>query len=176
MTEVKTKENQMKEIKMKEIKMIQIEDKFQKYVNDKFDTKTLIMLNEIIFYGIFVYYYYFGPIQDTQQNFKIVKYIIAVLILRYLFNYITSYKIITPNSIQDKPDKQKEIDYYQFNSRIAIFTILILFLSLGHDNLYTTLAIVFSYALLSSAADYGYTIDNVITVGITYFIMSLNLI
>ena len=147
--------------------MIKVEDRFQNYIQDKFDTNTLTMLNELIFYGIFVYYYYFGPIQDTQQTFKIVKYIIAIFVLRYLFNYITAYKII-----QDK----KEVSYFQFNGKIAIFTLLVLFLSLGHENLYTTLAIIFSYALLSSAAKYGYTIDNIITVGITYFIVSLNLI
>jgi hypothetical protein len=148
--------------------MIKIEDKFQNYIQVKFDTNTLTILNEIIFYGIFVYYYYFGPIQDTQQNFKIVKYIIAIFTLRYLFNYITSYKIIT--------NDKTEISYFQFNGKIAVFTIIVLFLSLGHENLYTTLVIVFSYALLSSAAKYGYTIDNIITVGITYFIISLNLL
>lgn len=148
--------------------MIKIEDRFQNYIQDNFDTNTLTMLNEIIFYCIFVYYYYFGPIQNTQQNFKIVKYIIVIFLLRYIFNYITSYTIIT----EDK----KEISYFQFNGKIATFTVLVLFLSLGHENLYTTLAIVFSYALLSSAAKYGYTIDNVITVGITYFIISLNLL
>ncbi len=137
-------------------------------MQDKFDTNTLTILNEIIFYSIFVYYYYFGPIQDTQQNFKIVKYIIVILLLRYLFNYITSYTIVTEDN--------KKIGYFQFNGKIAIFTLLVLFLSLGHENLYTTLAIIFSYALLSSAAKYGYTVDNVITVGITYFIISLNIL
>lgn len=148
--------------------MIKIEDRFQNYMQDKFDTNTLTILNEIIFYSIFVYYYYFGPIQDTQQNFKIVKYIIVILFLRYLFNYITSYTIVTEDN--------KKIGYFQFNGKIAIFTLLVLFLSLGHENLYTTLAIIFSYALLSSAAKYGYTVDNVITVGITYFIISLNIL
>jgi hypothetical protein len=148
--------------------MIKIEDRFQNYMQDKFDTNTLTILNEIIFYSIFVYYYYFGPIQDTQQNFKIVKYIIVILLLRYLFNYITSYTIVTEDN--------KKIGYFQFNGKIAIFTLLVLFLSLGHENLYTTLAIIFSYALLSSAAKYGYTVDNVITVGITYFIISLNIL
>lgn len=146
--------------------MIKIEDSFQNYIQDKFDTNTLTMLNEIIFYSIFIYYYYFGPIQNTQQNFKIVKYIIAIFILRYLFNYITSYTIITENN--------KEISYFQFNGRIAVFTLILLFLSLGHDNIYATLAIIFSYALLSSAAKYGYTMDNIITVGITHYIVSLN--
>ena len=103
--------------------MIKIEDRFQNYMQDKFDTNTLTILNEIIFYSIFVYYYYFGPIQDTQQNFKIVKYIIVILLLRYLFNYITSYTIVTEDN--------KKIGYFQFNGKIAIFTLLVLFLSLA---------------------------------------------
>lgn len=148
--------------------MILIEDRFHDYMQDKFDTNTLTMLNEFIFYGIFIYYYYFGPIQDSEQNFKILKYILTVFTLRYLFNYITKYTIVN--------EQKEETSYFQFNGKIAIFTILVLFLSLNQDNVYTTLAIVFSYALLSSAAKYGYTIDNIITVGITYFIFSLRLI
>lgn len=148
--------------------MILIEDRFQDYIQDKFDTNTLTMLNEFIFYGIFIYYYYFGPIHDSQQNFRILKYILTVFTLRYLFNYITKYTIIN--------EQKEETSYFQFNGKIAIFTILVLFLSLEPESLYTTLAIVFSYALLSSAAKYGYTIDNLITVGITYFIYSLKLI
>lgn len=148
--------------------MIKIEDKFQNYIKDKFDTNMLTMLNEIIFYGIFVYYYYLGPIDDSKQNFRIVKYIIAIFTLRYLFNYITTYKIIN----KDK----SEVNYFQFNGKIAVFTILILFLSIDHDNKYMTLALVFSYALLSSAVAYGYTTDNLFTVIVTSSILSLNLI
>ena len=148
--------------------MILIEDRFHDYMQDKFDTNTLTILNEFIFYGIFIYYYYFGPIQDSQQNFRILKYILTVFAFRYIFNYITKYTIVN--------EQKEETSYFQFNGKIAIFTILVLFLSLNQDNIYTTLAIVFSYSLLSSAAKYGYTIDNIITVGITYFIFSLNLI
>jgi hypothetical protein len=148
--------------------MIIVHDRFQDYIQDKFDTTNLTMLNEFIFYGIFIYYYYFGPIQDSQQNFRILKYILLVFTLRYLLNYITKYTIID--------ESKKEISYSQFNGKIAVFTILVLFLSIKHENIYTTLAIVFSYALLSSAAKYGYTIDNLLTVGITFFIFSLNLI
>jgi hypothetical protein len=154
--------------------MIKVEDRFQNYIKDKFDKNTLVMLNEIIFYGIFIYYYYLGPIQNTEQNFKIIKYIIAIFILRYLCNYVTSYTIISKS--KNKEDDKKEVGYFQINGKVAVFTILILFLSHNHEHLYGTLAIVFSYALLSSAATYGYTIDNLITVGITYFIISLNLI
>ncbi len=145
-----------------------VHDRFQDYMQDKFDTNTLTMLNEFIFYGIFIYYYYFGPIQDSQQNFRILKYILSVFALRYLFNYITKYTIVN--------ESKEEISYFQFNGKIAVFTILVLFLSMTHESIYTTLAIVFSYALLSSAAKYGYTIDNLLTVGVTFFIFSLKLI
>ena len=69
--------------------MIVIHDKFQEYIQDKFETNTLAMLNELLFYGIFVYYYYFGPIQDSSQNVTIFKYIGIIFIIRYLLNYIT---------------------------------------------------------------------------------------
>lgn len=149
--------------------MIVVEDRFQEYMQDKFDTNTLTMLNEVIFYGIFVYYYYFGPVQDSQQNFAILKYVAIVFALRYLFNYITKYTVINK-------DTKEETSYFQLNGKIAIFTILILGLSKTHANIYTTLAILLSYALLSSAAKYGYTIDNLLTVGVIYFLHSLNLI
>ena len=145
--------------------MLVIEDRFQNYMQENFNKGILSLLNEIVFYGIFVYYYYFGPIQDSDKNFKILTYIIAIFILRYMFHYITKYTIID--------DSKEEINYFQFNSRIAIFTILIVFLALNNDTQYTVLSIVFSYAILSSAAKYGYTVDNLITVGITYFIVSL---
>jgi ABC-type uncharacterized transport system permease subunit len=145
--------------------MLVIEDRFQNYMQENFNKGILSLLNEIVFYGIFVYYYYFGPIQDSDKNFRILTYIIAIFILRYMFNYITKYTIIN--------ESKENINYFQFNSRIAIFTILILFLSLNNDTPYIVLSIVFSYAILSSAAKYGYTVDNLITVGITYFIVSL---
>lgn len=136
-----------------------VEDRFQEYIQEKFDVNTLVMLNEIIFYGIFVYYYYFGPIQNSEQNFAILKFIGIIFALRYLFNYITKYTI---------KGKEDDTSYFQLNGKIAIFTILILFLSLEHSNIYTTIAIIISYALLSSGAKYGYTIDNLLTVGIIY--------
>lgn len=148
--------------------MLVVEDRFQEYMQDKFDTNSLTMLNEIIFYGIFVYYYYFGPIQNSEQNFAIIKFIAIIFALRYLFNYITKYTVIN--------EQKDEMSYFQLNGKIAVFTVLILFLSATHENSYTTLAILIAYALLSSAAKYGYTIDNLLTVGITYFLFMTKLI
>ena len=146
--------------------MLIVEDRFQNYMQDKFNKNILSLLNEIVFYGIFVYYYYFGPIQDSEKNFRILTYIIAIFVIRYMFHYTTKYTIVN--------ELKEEVSYFQFNSRIAIFTILILFLSLQIETPYTILLILFSYAILASAAKYGYTVDNLITVGITYFIVSLN--
>ena len=148
--------------------MLVVEDRFQDYMQDKFDTNSLTMINEIIFYGIFVYYYYFGPIQNSEQNFAIIKFITIIFALRYFFNYITKYTIVN--------EQKDEMSYFQLNGKIAVFTILILFLSVGQENSYTTLAILLSYALLSSASKYGYTIDNLLTVGITYFLYQTKLL
>jgi len=154
--------------------MIIVKDRFQEYIQDNFDTHLLIILHEFLFYSIFIYYYYFGPIQDSQQNFQIIKYILILFFIRYAFHYITVYSII--NNKQDTDNIPEQTTYFQFNGKIALFTLFILFLSKGHNNAYFTLAIIFSYALLTSAVKYGYTVDNLITASITYFIFLLQII
>lgn len=139
---------------------ILIVDKLHNYIKSHFlqNDKLLVMLNEIIFYGAFVYYYYFGPIQDSNQTFLILKYIIVVFCLRYFFNYITSYTV-----------HKKEVNYFQINSKIAIFAILILFLTNDTSlNNISSLILIFLYALLSSCAQYGYTVDNFLTLFVIY--------
>ena len=153
--------------------MLVIRDKFQEYMSSNFDTHMLVMLNEFLFYSIFVYYYYFGPIHDSDQNFIILKYIALIFLLRYIFNYITTQTIINEKETSGK-ETTKETIYYQLNSRIAIMTIILLALT-KNQNITTSLCIIFGYALLSSAAKYGFTIDNLLTVGITYFIFSLHI-
>lgn len=156
--------------------MLIIKDRFQEYIENNFSSQMLVLMNEILFYGIFVYYYYFGPIQNSEQNFTIVKYIGIIFIIKYLFNYVTSISEVI-NSHKTKEDKKdngdKEKTYFQFNSKIAIFSILILFLSMN-QNVIVTLSILFGYALLSSGAKYGYTVDNILTVFVVYFLYSLN--
>lgn len=155
--------------------MFIINDKFQDYIESKFDKNTLVIINEIVFYGIIVYYYYFGPIQDYEQNFRILKYIGLIFVLRYLLSYITEIKEV---KLSDKKRSDGDVasnKYFQFNSKVAIFSILILMLSVN-NNIFITLSIVCSYALLSSGAKYGYTVDNLITVIITYCLYSLNIL
>lgn len=145
-----------------------IKDKVHNYINEHFEQnkKTIVVLNEIIFYSIFIYYYYFGPLYDSNQTFLIVKFTLIILAIRYLFNYITSYNVNKNN-------------YYQLNSKIAIFSIFILFLTNTNNNSLhnlTTLLLILTYALLSSCAQYGYTVDNITTILITYSLFKSNLI
>jgi hypothetical protein len=151
--------------------VIMVSDKFHTYIRNNFsdNQQSFVILNEIIFYGAFVYYYYFGPIHDSNQTFIIVKYILIILALRYLFSYITSYTL--------KKDIDKEVSNFQINSKIAIFSILIIFLTKEHQIENTTsIILILIYTLISSAAQYGYTIDNIMTVLIIYCLFKSNLI
>lgn len=151
--------------------VLNVNDKFQNYVNENFpEIKKYSLLNELMFYGIFVYYYYFGPIQDSVQNFLILKYIILVFALRYMFNNITN--------LSDKNKDEKNM-YSQFNSKLAIFIIMIFFLSKTSESLNsnTTLAIIFGYTLLTSAiSNETTTVDNIFTIVLILYVFSLNLL
>ena len=147
---------------------ITIEDKFQTYIKSHFPLlDKYSFLNELLFYGIFVYYYYFGPINDSDQNFLIMKYIIAIFVLRYAFNSLTNIKIEKDN---------KEINYYQLNSKLAIFIVLILFLSKVENMANYTLFLIIGYTLFSSAINSGYTVDNILTMLIVMYIYTLKII
>ena len=89
--------------------MLIIKDRFQEYIENNFSSQMLVLLNEILFYGIFVYYYYFGPIQNSEQNFTIVKYIGIIFIIKYLFNYVTSISEVT-NAHKTKEDNRDNGD------------------------------------------------------------------
>ena len=149
-----------------------IKDKLHDYVKNNFadNQKLFTILNEIVFYGAFVYYYYFGPLHDSNQTFLILKYILIIFVLRYLFNYITSYT--TQN------DQNQQVTYFKLNSKIAIVSILILFLTNNTQNIdnITSLLLIIGYAILSSCAQYGYTDDNIITILVIYCLFKSKII
>jgi len=145
-----------------------VNDEFQNYINNNFPgIKKYSLLNDMIFYGIFIYYYYFGPIEDSVKNFLIVKYIILVLVLRYIFNSLTN--------LTEKKD-ETTVKYFQFNSKLAIFIILIFFLSDSSQS-NTTLAIIGGYTLLISAINVdNFTVDNIFTAVLILYVFSLTTI
>jgi hypothetical protein len=154
-------------------KLLNVNDKFQNYINGNFpEIKKYSLLNEILFYGIFVYYYYFGPIEDSVQNFLIVKYIILIFGLRYIFNSITNF-----TDIENKDEKKNT--YSQFNSKLAIFIVMIFFLSKTSESLHsnTTLGIIIGYTFLISAINTdSTTVDNIYTSILMLYMFSLNLL
>lgn len=145
---------------------VKVNDKFQNYIKYHFPyLEKYSLLNEFIFYGIFIYYYYFGPIENSVQNFSIIKYIILILIIRYVFSSLTCL------------EKDKKIKY-QLNSKLAIFIIIILFLSKYQDtNITITMLIIAGYTLLTSSINIdSTTVDNILTTITILYIYSLNLI
>lgn len=150
-----------------------IKDRLHDYIKTHFSNnqRLFTILNEVIFYGAFVYYYYFGPLYDSNQTFLILKYILVIFVLRYLFNYITSHNVLN--------DQSQQVTYFKLNSKIAIVSILILFLTnniQNIDNNITSLLLIISYAILSSCAQYGYTDDNVITILVVYSLFKSKII
>lgn len=151
--------------------IVKITDKFQNYIDNNFpNIRKYNFIYELMFYGIFIYYYYFGPIQDTVHTFALLKYIILIIVLRYIFNSITTIKIQTKN------DKDK--NYFQLNSKLAIFILFIIFLSKNRNPYeFSTIIIIINVILFSSALNLEQnTIDNISTTILVLYLYSLQLI
>lgn len=145
-----------------------VTDALQIYITKNFSNqkKTLMVINELIFYGVFIYYYYLGPIGDSVTNFALAKFLAVIFVVRYSFNFFTHFT--------DNKTKQTQT-YFQLNSKVAIFSAILLFLT-GQEVNITTLLLIFSYGIFSSAAHYGYTVDNIITCILVYFLFTSNLV
>lgn len=103
--------------------VVKINDNFKKYIVKLFpNIKDYSILDDLLFYGMIGYYLYF--IQNTEMNYNIIKYICIFIVIRYSLNYLTS--------IEDY--KSKKI-YYQYNIRLAIIILLLIYSSNNIDNL-----------------------------------------
>ena len=138
-----------------------INDKFQNYINGKFTEKNLKsveIFNDVIFYGIFVYYYYFG---NPENYIIILKYISVFLIIRFILGNLTT---TTVNNKQ----------YFILNSKLAIFTIIILFILQFNSKVAFILIVL--YGLFNTAIKYTTTTDSIFTISSIYMLFKLNLI
>jgi len=113
---------------------------------------------DLILFVLVAYTYYVG---NGELYTTLLKYVIFALILRYLLNNLTHYT---------NTDTKKT--YYQFNSYVAIFALLILLNPLFQFNIYTETIVILGYTLFLSAVRYGYTVDNLITLLITKMIVA----
>lgn len=140
-----------------------INDKFQNYINGKFtekDLKSVEIFNDVIFYGIFVYYYYFG---NPEKYIIILKYISVFLVTRFILGNLTT----TTTTVDNK-------QYFTLNSKLAIFTIIIIFILELNSKIAFILVVL--YALFNIAIKYTTTTDSIFTVLSIYGLFKLNLI
>ena len=138
--------------------MLIIKDFLQEYTKVNYpDIKSKEIFVDIILYSLIAYSYYFG---NSELYTKFIKYLLAFLLIRYLCNIITNYTY----------DDSK--NHFQLNSYIGIF-VLILFLGNFQLNIYTQCALILLYTLFTSAV-YGYTTDNLFTIGVVYNLLQIN--
>lgn len=118
-------------------------------IRDNFSLKKYHLWADLILFVLVAYTYYIG---NGELYTRILKYVIFVLILRYLLNLLTHYI-----------DTDTKKTYYQLNSYVAIFALLILLNQIFQFNIYTETIIILGYTLFLSAVGYGYTVDNLMT-------------
>ena len=146
--------------------MLAIKDSLKEYTEINYpDLKNKGVLLDIILYSLIAYSYYFG---NSELYTKFFKYLFAFLFLRYIFSIITNYTItITENQ------EQKEKVYFQLNSTIGIF-VLVIFLGNFDLNFLTQIILVLIYAIFSSLIN-GYTTDNLLTVLVVYNLLQISI-
>ncbi len=121
---------------------------------------------DITLYSLVAYSYYFG---NSELYTKFFKYLFAFLLLRYTFSIITNYTI--KSDVKDKDTKDKI--YYQLNSTIGIF-VLVIFLGNFDLNFITQIILVLSYTIITSLIN-GYTTDNLLTVLVVYNLLQIQI-
>ena len=71
--------------------------------------------------------------------------------------------------------KETNKNYFQLNSYIALFTIIIFMNPLFRLNEMTKWILVSSFILFSSAVKYGFTVDNIITLIIVHQLVQIHI-
>lgn len=146
-----------------------ITDNFQETMSKY--TEKYSIFTDLIFYGIIFYVYYLGGLKD--DNHVLIKYLIFIFTIRYLFSYLTTIK-----EIKKKKENENDNDKinYQINTYLAIYTILVLLIikNYGSHGHFIEYASIFFYTLFLSATN-GNTVNNIFTVMTVYLFYTLQL-
>lgn len=150
--------------------MLIVKDSLKEYTEINYpDLKNKGVLLDIILYSLIAYSYYFG---NSELYTKFFKYLFAFLFLRYTFSLFTNYTITESNDQKTQNDKKEKV-YFQLNSMIGIF-VLVIFLGNFDLNFLTQIILVLIYAIFSSLIN-GYTTDNLLTVLVVYNLLHISI-
>lgn len=155
--------------------ILEVTDNFQNYIKANMNIQKYSLLADLVLFLLVVYTYYVG---DAEIYTRVIKFVILFLAIRYIASLITNYGSKHEGaSIDKQSNENKQAIYFQLNSYIAIFTIIMLAgpINILQLNNYTTWSLIIGYALFVSAIQYGYTIDNLLTILVVYQ-MYINLI
>lgn len=145
--------------------MYVIEDWLQD--NIKIDISSIELLNNIFLFAL-VYIFYSNV--EFPIFLKFIKYYILLLCIRYISSSLTTIK-----------DSKNNKRYFQINSHIALFLIIILIcietntFGLG-DNNYLALTLIILYSFIIILTKYGYTYDVIISILLIHYIFNLKIL
>lgn len=132
--------------------------------NIKFKSSFMELLNNILLV-LLVYVFYSNV--EFPIFVKFIKYYVLILIIRYIISSVTNIKDIENNK-----------RYFQINSHIALFVLIILICIESNtfelsDNYYLSLALILIYSLIVIITKYAYTYDVITTVLLIHYIFNL---
>lgn len=156
---------------------IEVRDYFHDMVESEFSTiNSYSFFVDAILYALLGYYYYIGN-ADLYQI--LVKFIVIIIILRFMLSSLTDYQIYTTDT-DTPPSTSKQASrklkrYFQMNFYLAVFTITILIMmKLKLLNDYFAIFLIVMYGLMSSAVGNNFTVDNLFTIITILAIYNLN--
>lgn len=131
--------------------------------NIKFKSSFMGLLNNILLV-LLVYVFYSNV--EFPIFVKFIKYYVLILIIRYIISSVTNIKDVENNK-----------RYFQINSHIALFVLIILICiennTFGLDeNYYLSLGLVLIYSLIVIITKYAYTYDVITTILLIHYIFN----
>lgn len=131
--------------------------------NIKFKSSFMELLNNILLV-LLVYVFYSNV--EFPIFVKFIKYYVLILIIRYIISSVTNIKDVENNK-----------RYFQINSHIALFVLIILICIESNtfelsNNYYLSLALILIYSLIVIITRYAYTYDVITTILLIHYIFN----
>lgn len=132
--------------------------------NIKFKSSFMELLNNILLV-LLVYVFYSNV--EFPIFVKFIKYYVLLLVIRYIISSVTN--------IKDVENKKR---YFQINSHIALFVLIILICIESNtfelsNNYYLSVGLILIYSLIVIITRYAFTYDVITTILLIHYIFNL---